>query len=50
MKKDISEKEMRLKNLVVKLLEEKNLKDFDTLDELFAEIKRDLKTQEYDKK
>ena len=43
--KRISQKEIKLKNLIVKLLEEKNLKDFDTIDELFAELKRDLKTQ-----
>ena len=45
MNKRISKKETHLKNMVVKLLEEKNLKDFDTIDQLFAELKRDLKTQ-----
>ena len=43
--KRTSQKEIHLKNLIVKLLEEKNLKDFDTIDQLFAELKRDLKTQ-----
>ena len=43
--KRISQKEIHLKNLIVRLLEEKNLKDFDTIDQLFAELKRDLKTQ-----
>ena len=44
--KRTSQKEIHLKNLIVKLLEEKNLKDFDTIDQLFAELKRDLKTQQ----
>jgi len=38
----ISEKEAHLKDLVVKLLQERNLSDFDMLDSLFAEIKQEL--------
>ena len=50
MNKRISKKEIYLKNLVVKLLEEKNLKDFDTIDQLFAELKHELKTKQKSKK
>jgi len=39
------EKEDYLKDLVVKLLQEKNLSDFDTLNSLFEEIKQELQTQ-----
>jgi len=38
----ISEKEMRLKELVIKLLEEKNFSDYDLLDSLFAEVKQEI--------
>ncbi|MFQ5782806.1 MAG: hypothetical protein ACE5GR_07115 [Nitrosopumilus sp.] len=36
------EKEIHLKDLVVKLLQERDLSDFDMLDSLFAEIKQEL--------
>jgi flagellar basal body-associated protein FliL len=39
---NISEKEAHLKDLVVKLLQERNFSDFDMLDSLFAEIKQEL--------
>ncbi|MBA4717591.1 MAG: hypothetical protein HRO68_00160 [Nitrosopumilus sp.] len=42
----ISEKEAHLKDLVVKLLQERNLSDFDMLDSLFAEIKQELRNQQ----
>ncbi len=42
----ISEKEAHLKDLVVKLLQERNLSDFDMLDPLFAEIKQELQNQQ----
>lgn len=42
----ISEKEAYLKDLVVKLLEEKNLDEFDMLQSLFSEIKLELQIQE----
>lgn len=44
---DVLEKEAHLKELVIKLLEEKNLSDFELLDSLFAEIKDEL--QKYQK-
>ena len=40
-----SDKESYLKDLVVKLLREKNLSDFDMLDSLFEEIKQELQNQ-----
>ena len=40
------EKEAHLKDLVVKLLQERNLSDFDMLDSLFAEIKEELQNQQ----
>ncbi|MCV0393263.1 MAG: hypothetical protein K5790_08270 [Nitrosopumilus sp.] len=40
------EKEDYLKDLVVKLLQEKNLSEFDKLELLFSEIKLELQTQE----
>ena len=40
--KSIDEKETRLKELVIKLLEEKNFSDYDLLDSLFAEVKQDI--------
>ena len=39
----IDEKETHLKDLVIKLLEEKNFSDYDLLDSLFAEIKEEIK-------
>ena len=36
------DKEAYLKDLVVKLLKEKNLSDFDMLDSLFEEVKQEL--------
>jgi len=40
------EKESYLKNLVVKLLEDRNLSDYDMLDNLFKEIKQELQNQD----
>ncbi len=40
------DKEDYLKNLVVKLLREKNLSDFDMLDSLFEEVKQELQNQD----
>ena len=40
------DKEAYLKDLVVKLLREKNLSDFDMLDSLFEEVKQDLQNQD----
>jgi len=40
-----SEKEAYLKDLVIKLLQERNLSDFEMLDSLFEEIKQELKNQ-----
>jgi hypothetical protein len=39
------DKEAHLKDLVVKLLREKNLSDFDMLDSLFEEVKQELQNQ-----
>ena len=39
------QKEDHLKDLVVKLLQEKNFSDFDMLDSLFVEIKEELQNQ-----
>ena len=39
------EKEAYLKDLVVKLLKERNLSDYDRLDSLFQEIKYELQNQ-----
>jgi len=41
-KKSIDEKETQLKELVIKLLEEKNFSDYDLLDSLFAEVKPEI--------
>ena len=41
-----SEKETYLKDLVVKLLQERNLSNFDMLDSLFAEVKQELQNQQ----
>jgi hypothetical protein len=41
----IFEKEVYLKDLVVKLLKDRNLTDFDMLDSLFEEIKQELHDQ-----
>ena len=38
----IDEKEIHLKELVIKLLEEKNFSDYDLLDSLFAEVKQEI--------
>jgi len=40
-----SEKEAYLKDLVIKLLQERNLSDFEMLDSLFEEIKQELGNQ-----
>jgi len=40
------QKEAYLKDLVVKLLREKNLSDFDMLDSLFEEVKQELQNQD----
>jgi len=40
------DKESYLKDLVVKLLREKNLSDFDMLDSLFEEVKQELQNQD----
>jgi len=40
--KSIDEKEAHLKELVIKLLEEKNFSDYDLLDSLFAEVKQEI--------
>ena len=39
------EKEAYLKDLVVKLLKDRNLSDYDVLDSLFEEIKLELQNQ-----
>ena len=39
----IDEKETHLKELVIKLLKEKNFSDYDLLDSLFAEVKEEIK-------
>ncbi|MEC4849009.1 MAG: hypothetical protein RI100_07465 [Nitrosarchaeum sp.] len=38
----IEEKEKYLKELVIKLLEEKNFSDYDVLDSLFTEVKQEI--------
>ncbi|MFB5627679.1 MAG: hypothetical protein ACE5R5_05735 [Nitrosarchaeum sp.] len=38
----IDEKETHLKELVIKLLNEKNFSDYDLLDSLFAEVKQEI--------
>ena len=40
------EKESYLKDLVVKLLKDRNLSDYDMLDDLFKEIKQELQNQD----
>jgi len=40
------EKEDYLKDLVVKLLKDRNLSDYDMLDSLFEEIKQELQNQD----
>ncbi|MGY5149515.1 MAG: hypothetical protein ACW9W3_05580 [Candidatus Nitrosopumilus sp. bin_68KS] len=42
----ISEKENYLKDLVIKLLRERNLSNFDMLDSLFTELKQELENQQ----
>ena len=46
MSQSVLEKEAHLKELVVKLLEEKNLSDFELLDSLFNEIKEELQNHQ----
>ncbi|MFB5632858.1 MAG: hypothetical protein ACE5Q9_05990 [Nitrosopumilus sp.] len=46
MNQSVLEKEAHLKELVVKLLEEKNLSDFELLDSLFNEIKEELQNHQ----
>ena len=41
-KKSIDEKETQLKELVIKLLKEKNFSDYDLLDSLFAGVKQKI--------
>ncbi|MBI5859314.1 MAG: hypothetical protein HZB73_00965 [Nitrosarchaeum sp.] len=38
----IDEKETHLKELVIKLLKERNFSDYDLLDSLFAEVKQEI--------
>lgn len=38
----VDEKETCLKELVIKLLKEKNFSDYDLLDSLFAEVKQEI--------
>jgi hypothetical protein len=38
----IDEKETHLKELVIKLLEEKNFSNYDLLDSLFADVKQEI--------
>ena len=42
MPNSIDEKETHLKELVIKLLEEKNFSNYDLLDTLFAEVKEEI--------
>ena len=42
----ISEKENYLKDLVIKLLQERKLSDFDMLDSLFEDLKHELENQQ----
>ena len=42
----IDEKETHLKELVIKLLEEKNFSDYDLLDSLFAEVKQEIQNDD----
>ena len=46
MSQNVLEKEAHLKELVIKLLEEKNLSDFELLDSLFDEIKEELQNNQ----
>ncbi len=43
---NIFEKEDRLKDMVVKLLEERNFSGFDMLNSLFTEVKEELQNQQ----
>ena len=45
MSQSIFEKEDHLKDLVVRLLKDRNLSDCDVLDSLFQEIKQDFENQ-----
>lgn len=38
----VDEKETHLKELVIKLLKEKNFSDYDLLDSLFADVKQEI--------
>ncbi|MDH5431469.1 MAG: hypothetical protein OEW78_06270 [Nitrosopumilus sp.] len=40
------QKEAYLKDLVIKLLRERNFSDFDALDSLFKEVKQELQNQD----
>ncbi|AJW69725.1 hypothetical protein [Nitrosopumilus adriaticus] len=42
----ISKKENYLKDLVIKLLQERKLSDFDMLDSLFEDLKQELENQQ----
>ncbi len=46
MNQSVLEKEAQLKELVVKLLKEKDLSNFELLDSLFAEIKEELQNHQ----
>ena len=46
MSENLFTKEDHLKELVIKLLEEKNLSDFDMLDSLFSEIKQEIQNHQ----
>lgn len=46
MNQSVLEKEAQLKELVVKLLKEKDLSNFELLDSLFAEIKAELQNHQ----
>ena len=46
MSQNTFEKEAYLKDLVVKLLKDRNLLDYDKLDSMFEEIKQELKNQD----
>jgi hypothetical protein len=46
MNQNTLKKEAFLKDLVVKLLKDRNLSDFDMLDSLFEEIKQELQNQD----
>ncbi|WP_133936244.1 hypothetical protein [Candidatus Nitrosarchaeum limnium] len=41
----VDEKETQLKELVIKLLKEKNFSNYELLDSLFSEVKDEIKTR-----